>query len=106
MIAFNGFPCSPRRVQFDFVPFDRDAFLNAAQKVGIKLVGPKEAFLIQGEDRVGAVADILSKLGEAKINVTAMQAIATGAARYGAILWVKPRNIVKSAQVLGGRERR
>ena len=101
LIALNGFPPSTGRAQLDFVPSDRDAFLAAAQKAGIKLVGPKVAFLIQGEDRVGAVADVLSKLGQAQINVTAMQAIATGAGRYGAILWVKPRNIGKAAQALG-----
>ena len=101
LVAFNGFSTSARRAQLAFVPSDRDAFLAAAQKAAVKLVGPKVAFLIQGEDRVGAVADVVSKLGQARINVTAMQAIATGAGRYGAILWVKPRNIGKAAQALG-----
>ena len=64
-------------------------------------MGPKVAFLIQGEDRVGAVAGVLTKLEQAQINVTAMQAIATGEGRYGAILWVKPRNIGKATQALG-----
>ena len=97
----NGFPTSRRRAQLDFVPSDRDAFLAAARQVGVKLVGPKIAFLIQGEDRVGAVADIVSKLGQARINITAMQATAAGEGRYGAILWVKPRNVGKAAQTLG-----
>ena len=101
LIALNGFPTSTRRTQLDFVPSDRDAFLAAAKKTGAKLVGPKVAFLIQGQDRVGAVADVLGKLGQAHINVTAMQAIATGAGRYGAVLWVKPRNVGKAAQALG-----
>ena len=101
LIGLNGFPTSARRAQLDFVPYDRDAFLRAAKKAGIKLVGPRVAFLIQGEDRVGAVADLLSKLGQARINVTAMQAIASGAGRYGAIIWVKPRNVGKAAQALG-----
>jgi predicted amino acid-binding ACT domain protein len=64
-------------------------------------MGPKVAFLIQGDDRVGAVAEVLSKLGQAQINVTAMQVIASGEGRYGAILWVEPRNIGKAAQALG-----
>ena len=64
-------------------------------------MGPKVAFLIQGDERVGAVAEVLSKLGQAQINVTAMQAIASGEGRYGAILWVEPRNIGKAAQALG-----
>ena len=101
LIAYNGFPTSRRRAQLDFVPSDRDAFLAAARQAGIKLVGPKIAFLIQGEDRVGAVADIVSKLGQARINITAMQATAAGEGRYGAILWVKPRNVGKAAQTLG-----
>jgi hypothetical protein len=101
LIALNAFPTSTWRTQVDFVPSDRDAFLAVARKEGIKLVGPKVAFLIQGEDRVGALADVLSKLGQARINVTAMQAIATGSGRYGAILWVKPRNVGKAAQALG-----
>ena len=101
LIAYNGFPTSRRRAQLDFVPSDRDAFLAAARQARIKLVGPKIAFLIQGEDRVGAVADIVSKLGQARINITAMQATAAGEGRYGAILWVKPRNVGKAAQTLG-----
>jgi len=101
LIALNGFPTGTRRAQIDFIPSDRDAFLSAAQKAGIKLVGPKVAFLIQGEDRVGAVADILGELEQARINVIAMQAITSGTGGYGAILWVKPRNIGRAAQVLG-----
>jgi len=101
LVAFNGFPTSARRAQLAFVPSDRDAFVAAAQKAGIKLVGPKVAFLVQGKDRVGAVADVLSKLEQAQINITAVQAIASGEGRYGAILWLKPRNIGKAAQALG-----
>jgi hypothetical protein len=101
LVAHNGFPVSVRRAQLDFVPSDRDAFLAAARKARVKLVGPKVAFLIQGEDRVGAVADVVSRLGKAHINVTAMQAVASGEGRYGAILWVKPRRVGKVAQALG-----
>ena len=73
----------------------------AARKAGIKLVGPKTAFLIQGLDRVGAIADIANKLGKAHIGITAMDAIATGRRRYGVILWVKPANVAQVAKILG-----
>jgi len=99
--AFNGFPLSARRTQLDLVPSSGAALVAAAQKAGIKLVGPKVAFLISEWEYVGAVADTLSKLEQAGVNVTAMQAIETGDWRYGAILWVKPRNIGKAAQALG-----
>jgi len=101
LLAFNGFPLSAQRSQLDLVPSSGSALVAAAQKAGIKLVGPKVAFLISEWEHLGAVADILSKLEKAGVNVTAMQAIETGDWRYGAILWVKPRDIDKAAQALG-----
>ncbi len=101
LIAYTGFPTTRGSAQLDFVPSNERAFLAAARKAGIKLVGPKTAFLIQGDDRVGAVADIVSKLGQARLNIVAMNAIAAGKRRYGAILWVKPRNVTKAAEILG-----
>jgi hypothetical protein len=101
ILVYNGFPISVQRAQLVFVPTERDAFLAAAQKAGIKVVGPNVAFLIQGKDQVGAVADIVSKLAQARINITAIQAIAGGEGRYGAIIWVRPRNVDKTAHILG-----
>ena len=101
LIAFNGFPLSAQRSQLDLIPSSEDALVAAAQKAGIELVGPKVAFLIWEWEHVGAVADILNKLEQAGVNVTAMQAIDTGDWRYGAILWVKPNDIGKAAQALG-----
>ncbi len=101
LIAYTGFPTTRGRAQLDFVPSNRRAFIAAARKAGIRLVGPKTAFIIQGDNRVGAVADIVSKLGQSRLNVVAMNAIAAGKRRYGAILWVKPRNVGKAAELLG-----
>lgn len=103
LLAFSGFP-KGRRAQIDFIPADQAAFRAVAKKAKLKLVGPKSGFLIQGDDRVGAIAEITAKLAEAKINVTAVNAVAAGFGRYGAILWVKPRDVKKAAQILGASE--
>ena len=100
LLAFTGFP-SGRRSQLDFVPADAAALVAACRAAKVKLSPRKTAFLIDGEDRVGAAADIMGKLGAAKINVTAIDAVCTGGGRYGAILWVKPRDVDKAARVLG-----
>jgi hypothetical protein len=100
LLAFSGFPHG-RRAQVDFIPADPAAFRAVARKAKLTLVGPKTGFLIQGEDRVGALTEIMAKLTEAKINVTACDAVATGEGRYGAILWVKPGDVQKAARVLG-----
>ncbi|MBI4329076.1 MAG: ACT domain-containing protein [Chloroflexi bacterium] len=101
LLAYTGFPSEGRRAQLVFVPASQHPFRTAARKAGIKLVGPKTAFLVQGQDRVGVIADVASKLAEARINITALDAVAAGRRRYGAVLWVKPRNVGRAAQVLG-----
>lgn len=101
LIAFNGFPTTAGRAQLDFVPSNRAAFLRAARGAKMQLVGPKTAFLFQGQDRVGIVADIVCKLGEARINVTAINGISAGRRRFAVVLWVKPRNVRRAAEVLG-----
>jgi hypothetical protein len=100
LLAFSGFP-EGRRAQLDFLPSDGATFLAVAKAAKIKLSRPKKAFLISGDDRVGAVAGIYARLVAAKINVTALDAVSAGAGRFGAILWVKPRDVKKAAGVLG-----
>ena len=100
LLAFSGFPRA-RRSQLDFVPADTAAFVQAARKARIKLSPKKTVFLIRGEDRVGAIADVLGKLAAAKINVTAVDAVSVGEGRYGAILWVKPPDRRRAAKALG-----
>jgi len=101
LLAFSGFP-EGRRAQLDFIPADAAAFKNAAKANKWKVVGPKRGFLIQGDDRVGAIADLVDKLADAKINVTAIDAVCSDG-RYGALCWVAPRDVKKAAQILGAR---
>jgi hypothetical protein len=100
LLAFTGFP-SARKSQLDFVPEDALAFTMAAKQAKIKVKAKKGGFLLQGDDRVGAVSDILQKLAEAKVNVTAIDAVAAGMGRWGAIFWVKPKDVNKASKALG-----
>jgi hypothetical protein len=97
--AFVAFP-KGRRAQLDFVPMDQATFKTAAKKAKVRLIGPKTAFLIKGDERTGAIAETVAKLSNADINITALHAITGGAGRYGAILWVKPRDVKKAAKIL------
>jgi hypothetical protein len=100
LLAFTGFP-SGRKAQVDFVPAKPAAFLAAARRAGLRMRGGKTAFLIRGSDRPGAVAKILSKLAAAGINVTAIDAASAGGGRFGAILWVKRKDVARAARALG-----
>ncbi len=102
LAAFTGFPRG-RRAQLDLFPADEAAFRKAAKKVGIATSGKKTAFLIQGNDRRGAMADIVSALADAGINVTALDGVAAGGRRFGAMLFVRPGDVARTARVLKAR---
>ncbi len=99
LIAFSGFPRG-RRAQLDFVPEDAPLFRKALRRARLKVRPKKTGFLIQGEDRRGALAEVLQDLADANINVTAVDAVSAGGGRYGAILWVKPTDVKKAAKAL------
>src|SRR5438093_13039521 len=98
LMAFSGFP-SGRRAQLDFFPADAAAFKGVAKANRWKLVGPKRGFLIQGDDRIGAVADLVGKLADAKVDVIAIDAVSVDE-RYGALCWVAARDIKKATKLL------
>ena len=101
LLACLAFPSEKGKTQIDVVPENAVALKEAAGKAGVKLTGPRKAFLVQGDDRVGAVSDTTAKLAEAGINVTAAAATAAGSGRYGMILWVAAADYERSAEVLG-----
>jgi hypothetical protein len=99
LLAFSGFPRG-RRAQLDFIPEDVEVFRRALSTAKLKVQSKKTGFLVQGDDRRGAVAEVLQKLADAAINVTAVDGVSAGAGRWGAILWVKPQSVNKAAKVL------
>ncbi len=66
------------------------------------LVEEGTAFFLSGEDKTGALLTSLEALANAGVNIVATEAIAVGG-RYGAILWVAPSDMEKTAQALGAK---
>lgn len=100
LLGFTGFP-SGRQAQMDFIPANPKTFLAVARGMKLRLRERKTAFLIRGSDQRGAIAKITSRLATAKINVTAVDAVSAGGGRYGAILWVKQKDVNRAARALG-----
>ena len=100
-LGVSAFPQGARRSQVDLIPEDSAAFIKAAKSAGLILSRKKRGFLLQGDDRPGAIAEITQKLAQANINVTSVQAFCAGSGRYGGMLWVKQTDLRKAAKVLG-----
>jgi len=97
--AYSGFP-NGRKAQLDFVPANPARLKAAAKKLKLRLSARKIAFLLEGADKVGALTGPLAKLAKARINVTALTAVVAGKGRYGAIFWVKRKDVAKTARLL------
>jgi hypothetical protein len=101
LLAFLGFPLGGGQSQIDLIPEDPASLREAAEGAGVTLSEAKRAFLITGDDRVGAVADTMAKLADANINLTAAAATGAGSGRYGMIVWVAAADYEKAAEALG-----
>lgn len=101
LLAFTAFPSGRGQAQLDFFPKDSSKLIRAAEEARIKLVGPKKAFLVQGNDNIGALSEIHRKLADAKVNVYAANGVTDGQGRYGYVIWVKPKHFEDAAKALG-----
>jgi predicted amino acid-binding ACT domain protein len=99
LISMTAFPSAGGKSQIDVVASSGDLDA-AAKKAGLKLSAKKQAFFVTGDDRPGAVAEVLRKLADAKINVTATNA-ASGLTGFGMIVFVKQKDLDAAAKALG-----
>jgi hypothetical protein len=101
LVAYLGFPSGKGKSQIDLFPEDGVALKQAAKAARIKLSPAKRAFVVQGDDRVGAVAAINRRLADAKVNITAAAAASTGDGRYAMVVWVAKGAHQRAARALG-----
>jgi len=100
LTAFWGYPVKGRKAVLELAPEDAKAYVQAAKKAGLAPGAKKVAFYFDGEDRPGALADVMAKLAAAGISVAASLAICAGAGRYGALIQVDLKDVGKARKVL------
>jgi hypothetical protein len=100
LIAFWGYKHGAGRAQLEFIPEDSATFIAAAKQAKLRL-RRSTALFIHGDDRPGAIADMLAKLAAARINVAAVQAVCGGGGSYGTIVFLQSAAARKAASVLG-----
>jgi hypothetical protein len=86
--------------QVELIPEDSEHLAEVAKKYGWTLSARKSGFLAQGKDRSGALIKLAEALGKAGVNITSIDAIAAGEDRYGAVFWVRPKDLNKAATVM------
>jgi hypothetical protein len=90
MLAFTAVPVGPESTQLAVFPEDTGLLISEALNAGLSLDGPHPALLVQGDDTLGALADVHRTLYEAGVNVYASSGVAGGRGSFGYIIYVRP----------------
>ncbi|HJZ85009.1 MAG TPA: hypothetical protein VKN99_07535 [Polyangia bacterium] len=93
-----GFGMGAGKGQFMAVPEDAAKFKKALEGSPWKAT-EQTCFYVTGEDRVGALCEILDRVAGAGINLQAVDGIGLGG-RCGAYLWTDPKDVEKVAKIL------
>lgn len=101
LVAFTAVPVGPSTTQLTLFPEDTTRLEAAAQRAGMSLEGPHPAFLVQGDDELGALAGIHHELFQADVNVYASSGVTDGKGTFGYLLYVRPEDYDRAAAALG-----
>ena len=101
LLAFTAVPVGPLHTQLTLFPADSGKMLATAQRAGFKIDGPHQAFLVQGDDELGALADIHQKLFQANVNVYASSGVTDGRGSFGYVVYLRPEDMERAEEVLG-----
>ena len=101
LLAFTAIPVGPTVTQLTIFPEKPAIMKNEASRAGLYLEGPHSALLVQGDDQLGALADIHLKVYEANVNVYSASGVSDGRGGFGYIVYVKADDFEKAAAALG-----
>ena len=76
--------------------------LREAWKASGSIAEEGVAFLLSGSDKTGALVASLDIIAKAGVNIVAVEALAVGG-KFGAVLWVAPADLDRTAQALGAK---
>lgn len=100
LLAFSAVPFGPNHVELTLFPDPSDKFIQLARKVGWVTAGPQHAFLVQGDDRLGALADIQRMLLEAGVKIYASSGVTDGAGHFGYVIYFKEDDHERASRAL------
>lgn len=101
MLAFSCVPVGPSALQLTLFPEEPQRLEFAAGKMNLALMPPQHAFLVQGDDEIGALADVHRKLYDAHVNVYASSGVTDAGGRFGYLIYVRPEEYERAAELLG-----
>ncbi|MFO7653349.1 MAG: hypothetical protein R6X25_05935 [Candidatus Krumholzibacteriia bacterium] len=100
LLAFNAFPVGRDRTQLIIYPLNTTWLADVARRRRIRLVGPRHAFMVHGDDSLVALTGIHQKLWDAQINVAGSSGVANGRGGYRYIMHVAAEDFERACVIL------
>jgi hypothetical protein len=100
LLAFSAVPFGESSVELTLFPDDSAKLVQTAAKLGWNLTGPQHAVLIQGDDQLGALADIHNCLNEARVTVYASSGVTDGSGHFGYVIYIREEDHTEAARAL------
>lgn len=100
LLAFTAIPVGPNRTQLTLFPEIPSKLVAETKNANFNLDGPHRALLVQGDDELGALADIHQILFEANVNVYASNGVTDNRGSFGYLLYVRPEDYERAASAL------
>ena len=101
LLAFAAIPVGPMRAQLTLFPEQNRPLLEVARKANLPLDGPHPALLVQGDDTLGALAEVHEKLYEIGADIFASTGVTDGRGSFGYVVYVRPEEYQRAAKALG-----
>jgi len=93
-------PIGPARVQLTLFPADSARLRQAAKRANLVLEGPHRALLVQGDDEMGALAEVHEALFQAGVDIFAVNGVSGGRGRYGCVLYLRDEDYERAVKAL------
>jgi hypothetical protein len=100
LLAFTAVPSGPALAQFTLVPTDSGKLLAQASVAGLPLDGPYHAFLVQGDDELGALANVHEQLVKAGVDIFASSGVSDGRGAFGYLVYVREDQFERATAAL------
>lgn len=100
LLAFTAIPIGPDRTQLTIFPEIPAKLINEAKRSNFPLEGPHSALLVQGDDELGAFADVHEKLFKANVNVYACSGVTDSRGGFGYLLYIRPEEFGRALSAL------
>ena len=100
LLAFSCIPVGPSNLQVTLFPDDPEKLERTSGRMGLSLMSPQHAFLVQGDDEIGALTDVHRRLSDAQVDVYAANGVADAAGSFGYLIYVRPDDYERAAGIL------